>query len=336
MKTVNIPGASFPVSKICLGCANFGTKTPAETSFDILDFYFAQGGRFFNTAHEYGQGKSEQILGQWIRTRGNRDQLVITTKGGQDVTIPGNQDMRHDALIQDMEESLQRLGIDYVDFYLLHMDDPSVGVAEILETLEELVKAGKTRHYGCSNWSVERQREAAAYAKAHGLQGFVIDEIEWSLAHNNHPQGRSGMRLDEHYIALHEEDGICVGGYSPLASGFFNKVIADGDLRNCHYSTYRFINRYNFEIANRLRRLCEETGFTPTQLQLAWLLNAPYRFPSFLIMGASRPDQLEDALRAFEIALTPEMIDYLHPPFFASPDDEEMARKFLDEKRPRR
>ena len=330
MKTVQIPGVSFPVPKICLGTAFFGSVTESETAFSIMDAYMEQGGNFFNTAHEYGRGKSEACLGSWIRSRKNRDQIILTTKGGQDTAKRdgGFCDMRHDALLQDVDESLTRLGTDHVDFYLLHIDDETVTVAEVLETLEELVKAGKTRHYGCSNWSVERQREARTYAKAHGMQGFVIDEIEFTMAGNFLPGANWCQWLTDDFVAMHEEDRVCVAGYSPLASGTLSKIVRDGDYRNCRGDCFRFMTPYTFEVAKRLKNLSEETGWTATQLQLAWLLNPPYKFPSFLLPGASKISQLEEILSAQEITLTPDMVEYLHPPYQDFPHDKQLVENF--------
>lgn len=311
MNSIQIPGVAFPVSEFCLGCAYIGTKQNREESFAILDYYFEHGGRFLNTAHEYGFGKSEEAIGQWLRSRKNRDQMILTTKGGE---ANWRADMHREALLQDMDESLIRLGLDYVDFYMLHLDDESIGVDELLETLEEMRKAGKLRHYGCSNWSADRQRDAAAYAKAHGIQGFVIDEIEFNLAGRMVTNEDAAKWLDQKIADLHREDGICVGAYSPLVSGALSKLVRDGDTRNWNsYLSFNYDNPYTREVGRRLSVLCEETGHTAAQLQLAWLLNHPYGFPTFLITGVSSTQQLADSMITFDVEMTPEMIRYLRP-----------------------
>ena len=321
MKTTELRGVSFPVPKFCFGCAFLGNTIPEETSFEILDTFYAHGGRFFNTSHAYGDGKSEETLGRWIRQRGLQNQVLVTTKCGEDRRFPLRcQDLRAPALRLHITESLDRLMLDHVDFFLLHVDDNRTGVDEILETLEELVKEGKIRHYGCSNWSIARQRDAALYARLRGYQGFVMDEIEFHMTRSNLTNRDTSMWLDESYIAFHEEDGVCVAGYSPLASGCLSKLAQDGDTRNFRPLADRFLNAYTYEVAKRLRTLSKETGWSVTQLQLAWLLDPPYQFPSFLILGASKPAQLEDSMRAFEVKLTPDMIAYLHPPFEDYPD----------------
>jgi len=130
MKTVNITGVPFSVSQICLGTAFFGNDkyVPKDRSFELLDYYYQHDGRFFNTAHEYGHGKSELCLGEWFKSRGmSRDSFIITTKGGEDTTKPPKYTAMHrEDLIEDIDESLQRLQLDYVDFYMLHLDDPDV------------------------------------------------------------------------------------------------------------------------------------------------------------------------------------------------------------------
>ncbi len=314
MKTVQIPGVPFAVSQICMGCAPHGTSIPTPAAHEILDYYYSKGGFFFNTAHEYGDGLSEKCLGEWVASRGVRDKVIITTKGGEDGNVPGSLTLHRDDILQDMDESLARLGMDYVDFYMLHVDDPTVEIGEIVETLEELRKAGKLRYYGCSNWSVERQRAAAEYAKAHDYPGFVIDEIEFNLARNNRTNRGVCKWLDEDFIALHEEDGICVGGYSALAAGIFSQYALTNNFD--HLVSWRgslFDNPYNREMAVRIKKLSDETGWTATQIQLAWLTNHPYRFPSFSIIGAGEVAHLEDSLGACDLRLTPDMVDYLRP-----------------------
>lgn len=321
MKTVAIPGVPFAVSRICLGCAPYGSSIPASTAHKIMDYYFDRGGFFFNTAHEYGDGLSEQCLGEWVTSRGVRDRVIITTKGGEDGNVPGSLTLHREDLIQDMDESLSRLGLDYVDFFMLHVDDPAVGIDEIMDTLEDLRKAGKTRYYGCSNWSVKRQREAADYAKKHGYPGFVIDEIEFNLARNNRTNRGICKWLDEDYIALHEDDGVCVGGYSALAAGIFSQYAVTGNFD--HLTGFReslFDNPYNREMAARIKKLSVETGRTAAQIQLAWLMNHPYHFPSFSIIGAGEVGHLEDSLGACDLRLTPDRMDYLCPDYREFPE----------------
>ena len=316
MKTIQISNVPFAVSQICLGCAPHGTSVPKQAAHEILDYYYDKGGFFFNTAHEYGDGLSEKCLGEWVRSRGVRDKVIITTKGGEDGNVPGSLTLHREDLIQDINESLERLRMDYVDFFMLHVDDPTVEIGEILDTLEDLRKDGKMRYYGCSNWSAERQRTASEYAKVHGYPGFVIDEIEFNLARNNRSNRGVCKWLDEDFIALHEEDGICVGGYSALASGIFSQYAMTENFD--HLAGWRaslFDNPYNRELAVRIKKLSGETGWSASQIQLAWLTNHPYRFPSFSIIGAMETGHLKDSLGACDLRLTPDMMEYLLPDY---------------------
>jgi len=316
MKTIQIPGVSFSVSQICLGSAFLGSRESWETSYEILDYYYSQGGRFFNTSLVYGDGESERCLGAWVRDRGVRHEVVLTSKSGQNPDYPREERMLGRTLRKDIDQSLTRMSTDYLDFYMLHVDNPDIPVEEILPALHEAQKAGKILHYGCSNWVPGRQRAAAAFAKANGMQGFVIDENEFNLARSNRDGHGSCTWLDESYIALHEEDGMCVGAYSALASGAFSHYVHDGHTGNWRpWCAQLFLNPYNMEIAARLKKLCDETGWTASQIQLAWLAQHPYRFPSFSIIGASRVSQLIDSLKAADITLSPDMITYLRPDY---------------------
>ena len=314
MKTILIPGAGFEVSRFCLGCAYYGSRESEELSFQLLDYYYDHGGRFINTAHEYGYGKSETTIGKWVKERGVRHEVIVTSKGGEDHTKPHSVAMHREELLEDIDESLSRTGFDYLDFYNLHLDDETVPVAEIIGTMADIQKSGKIRHYGCSNWSVERQREATAYAKAHGIEDFVMDEIEMNLAFKNRPNATSHIKwLDSDYVAEHEHDGKAVGGYTAVLHGLLTKFIRDGDTRSwAEWQIIPYDNPHNREIARRLGKLSAETGFSPSALQIAWIMNQPHKFPSFAIVGTSKLYQLEDCMAAADIELTQEQMDWLH------------------------
>ena len=316
MDTIYLKDAGFPVSRVCLGTAYLGSREDDETSFAIMDTYYGAGGRFLNTAHEYGDGNSERVIGKWVRERGiRRDEIVVTSKCGEDGEKPDSRAMHAEELFEDIDETLSRSGFDYVDFYLLHLDDVQVPVGEILDAMNEMRTQGKIRAYGCSNWSVARQKEAAAWADAHGIPRFAVDEIEMNLTRlnvDNHAWHCNW--LDEEYIAYHRETGMPVGAYSPIANGILTKYLRDGDTRAWRpHCVKTYTNEYNFAAARRIGKLAEETGFTPTQIQLAWVLAQPFGFPCFPIVGARTPEQLKDSLGGLNCALTPDMIRYLRP-----------------------
>jgi len=315
MKSVRIPGVDFPVSQFCLGCAYLGSRESEELSFELMDYYYENGGRFLNTAHEYSDGASERTVGKWIKERGVRSQMIVTSKGGEDRRVPSSLAMHREDLIEDVDESLARAGFDYFDFYLLHVDDVTVSVDEVVGTMEEIRKSGKIRYYGCSNWTVGRQKEAAAFAKAHGLSGFKIDEVEMNVAKINRSNDTCISKwLDDEYIAHHKTSGMAVGAYSPVVSGVLAKLAIDGNTDR--WSTHAkgwYDLPYNHEVARRLKKMSEETGYTIIQLQLAYVLAQPYGFPNFAISGSSTMEQLVENMKALEINMTPDMIKYLHP-----------------------
>ena len=315
MKTIQIPGVDFPVSQFCLGCAYLGSRESEEVSFELMDYYYEHGGRFLNTAHEYAEGASERTVGKWVRTRGVRSEMIVTSKGGEDRRVPDMLAMRREDIIEDVDESLLRAGFDHFDFYLFHVDDPTVPVEEALTAMEDIRKTGKIRYYGCSNWTVARQKEAIEYAAAHGLSGFRVDEVEMNLARINRSNKTCVSKwVDEEYIGHHKNSGMAVAAYSPLASGALAKLIRDGDTRSWKdWQLDWYDLPYNHEVARRLQKLGEETGYTPSQLQLAWVLSEPYGFPTFAVCGASRLSQLKETIAAVDITLTPDMLAYLKP-----------------------
>lgn len=315
MKTIQIPGVEFPVSKFCLGCAYLGSREPDELSFKMLDYYYEQGGRFLNTAHEYSDGASERIVGRWIRERGIRSEMIVTSKGGEDRRVPGSLAMHRADLLEDVDESLMRAGFDYFDFYLLHVDDVSVSVEEVVSTMEDIQKSGKIRYYGCSNWTVARQKEAAAFAKAHGMSGFRVDEVEMNLARINRSNETCISKwLDNEFIVHHKTSGMAVGAYSPVVSGALAKLAEDGNTERWSAGQKVWYDLpYNHKVACRLKKLSEETGYTMTQLQLAYVLAQPHGFSNFVISGSANMEQLIENMGAMQIDMTSEMIQYLQP-----------------------
>ena len=313
MRKITLPGVSFPVSAICLGTAYFGTRDSEELAREELDYYYEAGGRFINTAHEYGNGESERVIGRWLRDRGNRTEIVVTTKGGEDLKKPKARAMRRHELLEDADECLERLGIDCIDFFLLHIDDPDVSVSEILDTLRDIQKAGKIRHYGCSNWSVERMDEAAAYADAHGMERFLMHEIEWNLAHNNNANRDMHIKwMDEEYIAFHERTGMAVGAYSPMARGVFSKYAANGNFDSCTSGQRQAYDApYNQRMGDKLMALSQQTGYSIVELQIGYLCAQPYTFAIFPIVGCSELSQLQESLRGIDCHFTQDMLDYL-------------------------
>src|SRR5579862_170257 len=180
MRRYTLPNTNLEVSTLCFGLGSLGTGFQGPDAGELLMDYLAAGGNFVDTAHCYacwienGLGASERELGRLLRQLGVRDRVIVATKGGHPAF--GTEYPRPDAymserqVVQDLEESLERLHLDQVDLYYLHRDDPRMPVDEVIDMLNRCVQSGRVRALGASNWSVARIAEANAYAARHGLQ----------------------------------------------------------------------------------------------------------------------------------------------------------------------
>jgi len=188
MRYITIPHTTMRVSHICLGTGDMGTALSRHDSFAVLDAFVEAGGAFLDTAHVYGdwhsgeKHRSEKTIGQWLKTTGQRDRMILATKGAHpDLATMHTPRLSPQEIIADLDESLDCLGVGTIDLYWLHRDDPRRPVDEIVETLNDQMRAGKIRFFGCSNWTPARIGEAQAYAAAHSLDSFVASQLQWSF-----------------------------------------------------------------------------------------------------------------------------------------------------------
>jgi len=306
LKHQNLPGTDRSASVIVLGTAWYGTTIAESDAFAMLDAFVERGGNFLDTANSYfryrpgGEGKSETTLGAWLKHASRRD-VLIGTKGA-------DQGMDRRTIRDQLAESLDRLGTDFVDFYWLHCDDPNVPVGEILGWLNELVDEGRFPAFGCSNWRVARMREAAGYAAANGIRGFAASQIGWSLARVN-PQvaGGSQVFMDDETFAYHLETRMPLVGYSAQAGGFFaGKYDPDEPLPGTepNPAILRFYGTDdNYAKLARVKKLAAGKGCTPNQLATAYLFSQS--FPGFAIAGCGNVAQVIDSAGAGDVELTP-------------------------------
>jgi len=232
MRLVAIPNTDLAVSAICLGTANLGSGVDAEASFALLDAYLERGGNFLDTAQVYAnwlpieESVSEKTIGRWLKSRGHRERVVLATKGGhpnlKTMHVPR---LSPKEVASDLEGSLRRLGVERIDLYWLHRDDPARPAGEVIEMLHGFTAAGKIRYYGCSNWRAARIVEAQAYAKAHGLAGFVGDQMMWSLAAPEPAalSDKTMVPMDQALWRYHRETGLAAIPYSSQAGGWLQK-----------------------------------------------------------------------------------------------------------------
>jgi aryl-alcohol dehydrogenase-like predicted oxidoreductase len=293
------------VSALCLGTMFFGTTVDEKTAYAVLDRYYDAGGRFFDTANNYAVwidegegGESEALLGRWMRERGNRDDIFLATKvGGWH-----DEGLGAAAIARGIEGSLERLGTDRVDLYYAHVEDRSVPQEETVGAFGELVTAGKALHVGCSNapaWRIERAR---GIARAGGGAPYccVQQRHSYLLPRPGTDLGRQRASSPE-LLDYCADQGVGLLAYSVLLGGAYTRddrplpdgyAGADADARLAV-----------------LREVAEETGATPNQVVLAWLLR---RTPPVIpLIGASSGAQLAENLGALEVELSAEQLERL-------------------------
>lgn len=315
MKYRTIPGTDLTPSVICYGSVFFGSRIPEEETFRLLDTYVERGGNFIDTAKVYAdwlpgeRSASEKTIGRWLRSRGNRESIVLATKGAHPEL--GRMDeprMSRESIVHDVDSSLSHLQTDRIDLYYLHRDDPATPAGEIIESLNEVIRAGKVRYIGCSNWTAARIEEANRYASERGLQGFAANQPMWSLADPNEDQmsDKTMVVMHEDGEAFHRRTGMAVVPYTSQAFGFFS-----GQYRrdNMPDKLKLFVNEENLRRLERVERTSARLGISQTETALGYLLSQP--FPVFPIIGSRTQEQLEESLKAGDVTLDPETVRYL-------------------------
>lgn len=291
---------------VVLGGNTFGWTSDTDESFAVLDRFVDAGGRSIDTADVYGAwvpgnsgGESEAILGQWLASRGHRDRVVIATKVSALSTRPG---LSPANIRSAVDESLQRLQTDYVDLYYAHRDDESVPQAEYVAAFDELVKAGKVREVGASNFSIERLTSAMMIAEDAGLTPFSVAQDKYNLA------DRELETVLPHLVEL----GVTQLPYSALASGFLTGKYRPGvpveSARAGGASKY-LDDPKNVALLNALDAIAAAHAVSVTAVSLAWLrqqngIGAP-------IASARTLEQLDHLIESFELALTPDELQQL-------------------------
>jgi aryl-alcohol dehydrogenase-like predicted oxidoreductase len=304
MRSFTIPGLALPVSTIALGTGGFGSAIPADDAFRILDEFAAAGGTLLDTAHVYaawlpnGGGASERTIGAWLKRSGLRDHVIIGTKGCHPPLDNMDESrLRPSDLQKDLKESLERLGVQTIDFYWLHRDDPKVPPDEILDALESERRSGRITTYGASNWSARRLEQSAAYAAKKKIPGFSASQIEWSLAASKaEPRFHSMLAMNDDALAFHRRTRLPVMAYSSQACGYFAKSLdALGGAAD-------FDSPMNRERRIAAFTLAERLDVSPNAVALAWLTSQ--QFPVSAIIGPRTCEHLRESLTAADIVLS--------------------------------
>lgn len=326
MKYVCLKDTDLKLSRICLGSAGFGEKLDRDQSFSILDAFVRAGGNFIDTANVYCKwvetlgNCSEQVLGEWMKSRGAAKNVVIATKGGhylfggrEGISRVNRQEIR-----KDLEESARTLGLETIDFYWLHRDDPQKPAEEIVDILEELRKEGKIRYYGFSNYRMDRLRSLDEVIRRRTGKGITAVSNQWSLASIN---SGGNMNPDPTLVEFsreeyqwHCETGSAAIPFSSTAMGFFSKLqkagidpgkeISSQEMQRIPEALRKaYWNEENLERYQRLLELQKETGKSLQALSLAYFFTQP--FQAIPVTGVNNCCQLQEAVDACEIQLEP-------------------------------
>jgi aryl-alcohol dehydrogenase-like predicted oxidoreductase len=297
------------VSRLCLGAMLMGDRTPTDDAYRILDAYVAAGHNFVDTADTYGDGTSEETLAPWLARR--RDEVVLATKVRFGVSDPGGDGLAPDRIARACDASLRRLGTDVIDLYQLHAPDTRVALEETLAALDALVRAGKVRALGASNFPAWLLAWAVAVQDREGFAPFVSLQPQYSLVERS---------IEIELLPFCRAAGLGVLPWGPLGAGFLSGRYERGaeppagtrigdasdDLEE---ALHRRGTEANFRAVDEARAVAAELGATVPQVAIAWLLAQPG--VTAPIIGPRTLEQLEDLLPAAGLQLTAEQVERL-------------------------
>ena len=308
MEHLTIPGVAKPISRIVLGTLVF-SPNKEMTGEELLDGFCAAGGNAIDTAHAYGGGASERVIGTWLKTRDNRGEVFLIDKGAHHTPKVPRPRLNPQEIKCDLDESLDRLHTDYIDLYLLHRDDPQIPVATIIDYLNEEIEAGRILAFGASNWTHQRIQDANEYADQNGLIGFAVSSSNLSLAVPMEAMWPGVLSASEEAQRWHRENQFPLIPWSSQARGFFSRQFTP-ENRDDENMVRVYYNRDNFERLKRAQTLGKEKGFTAIQIALAYVVHQPY--PTFPIVGPCTLEELASSLEALKIELSNDEMRWLN------------------------
>ena len=310
MKKRKLGKSGIEVAPLMLGGNVFGWTADEPRSFKILDAFVAAELNFIDTADSYSTwapghkgGESETIIGNWFKHSGNRNKVVIATKVGSE--IPGQgKGLSKAWILRQAEASLKRLQTDCIDLYQSHRDDQSTPIEETLEAYEQLIREGKVRAIGCSNFARERTEQSLAASREHGWPSYVSMQPHYNLCE------RAAYETQLEPLALKESLGVVP--YYSLASGFLTgKYRSEADLSKSPrgQTVKKYLNDRGFRILHALDQVAERHNATPAQVALAWLMARPSITAP--IASATSVEQLNDLAAATRLELDHAAIELL-------------------------
>ncbi len=292
------------ISEICLGTMQFKWTTDEATSHAVLDAFWEAGGNFIDTADVYSRwapglrgGEAETVIGEWLTRKGNRADVVLATKvRGRMWDGPNGEGLSRAHIMRAVEDSLRRLQTDYIDLYQTHAPDLNTPIEETLRALDDLVRQGKVRYIGCSNYNGWQLMEAVLQARQAGLSEYISIQPHWSLVEREN--------FEKDVLPVVKKFGIGIIPYSPLGRGFLTGKYRRGQPlpeSKRMGSVQALLTDKNFDLLDKLEELGRARGKTPGQMALGWMLTQDLMAAP--IIGANTPEQLADSLGAVSLKL---------------------------------
>ncbi|MEN3286206.1 MAG: hypothetical protein V7634_506 [Bradyrhizobium sp.] len=308
MKPRQLGRSALTVPPLCFGCNVFGWTVDEATSFRLLDKVLDSGLTFLDTADVYSRwapghsgGESETIIGKWMKARGNRNSIILATKVGMDMG-DGKVGLKPDYIARAVEDSLRRLQTDRIDLYQSHKDDEATPQQETLAAYDRLIKDGKVRVIGASNFSAERLQSALTLSETHGLPRYESLQPEYSLAERSSYEGALQK--------VCEQNQVGVITFFSLAAGFLTgKYRSEADYGKSPRGSRgipKYMNPRGMRILAGLDEVAKETGAELASVALAWLLAKPSITAP--IASATKPEHVDTLLAAATLSLSPDQV----------------------------
>ena len=315
MQYLSLGRSGLKVSRLCLGTMTYGDPgwrpwvLAEEASRPFIRRALEHGINFFDTADMYSLGVSEEVVGRTLRDFASRDRVVVATKAYFPMSSdPNDRGLSRKHLMTSIDNSLRRLGTDYVDLYQIHRWDPETPIEETLRALDDIVRSGKARYLGASSMSSWQFAKALYIADRRGWTRFVSMQNHYNLVYREE---------EREMLPLCREEGIGVIPWSPLARGFLagNRRAGDQTMRakTDQYAQQMYYADADFAVADAVVEVACEKGVKPAQVALAWLLRQPG--VTAPIVGASKLEQLDDAVAALELTLSDDECRRLEAPY---------------------
>jgi len=311
IKKRKLGNSGLEVSSICFGGNVFGWTIDEPTSFRLLDAFISSGLNFIDTADVYSRwvpgnqgGESETILGKWLKQRGNRSNVIVATKAGSEMA-PDRKGLSKPYILGAVEDSLKRLQTDYIDLYQSHVDDPGTPMEETLEAYAQLIRQGKVRTIGASNFSAERLSQALQASRQHGFPRYESLQPLYNL----YDRAVYETALEP----LCQKEGVAVIPYFSLAKGFLTgKYRSEKDLSKSvrGQGVKKYLDERGIRILAALDEVAAQHCSTPAQVALAWLIARPSITAP--IASATNLDQLNDLIASAGLHLEEASIDLLN------------------------